>query len=173
MEITSLMSAMVYGPDGAMFGKFDEITVPEIKNKVQENKPTDAIGTRRMPSISLDPMEATFKAVGFNAKFHAMASNPFRNDIGLQIRSNLLSAKGKGQVVGKPASLELRGWFSSPKVGSFKQGEGAQCEYKMEVHAIKLIVDGKTLTEIDIDNYIWRVNGEDLLKDFRANLGIS
>jgi len=172
MEVTSLISAMVYGPAGAMYGKFDEITVPEVKNKTQENKPTDGIGTRRIPGISLDPLECTFKAQGFNADFHALAANPYK-EVNLQIRSNLVVARGQGKVGAKAVRLDLTGWFSSAKEGSFKQGEGAQCEYKFEVSAMELTVDGRQLKKIDIDNYIWQVDGVDLLADFRANLGIS
>ena len=54
-----------------------------------------------------------------------------------------------------------------------KQGEGANSEYKMEVIAVKLVVDGREIRDIDIDNYIWRVNGIDLLEEFRKNLGIA
>jgi len=163
---------MVYGPEGALYGKFDEITVPEIKNKSQDNKPTDFIGVRRTPSVSLEAMEATFKAQGFNEAFHALAANPFK-EIGLQIRSNQLKSQGQGKAVAAAVRLDLKGWFSSAKEGSFKQGEGAQCEYKFEVHAMKLVVDGKDIKEVDIDNYIWRVNGEDIIADIRANYGIS
>jgi len=41
------------------------------------------------------------------------------------------------------------------------------------VSAMELTVDGRQLKKIDIDNYIWQVDGVDLLADFRANLGIS
>jgi P2 family phage contractile tail tube protein len=172
MEVTSIIGAMVYGPGGAMYGKFDEITVPEIKAKAQENKPTDGIGTRRLPGISLEPLEATFKAQGFNPDFHALTANPFK-EVGLQVRSNRLTARGVGKADAVPVRLDLKGWFSSAKEGAFKQGEGAQCEYKMEVTALKLVVDGREIKEIDIDNYIWKVDGQDLLADIRKNLGIS
>lgn len=171
MEVSSIIGAMVYGPGGALHGKFDEITVPEVKNKVQESKPTDSIGSRRLPGLSIDPMECTFKAIGFKADFHALASNPY-DEINLQVRANMLVAGG-GRAQHKPVRLELRGWFSSAKEGTMKQGEGANCEYKMEVHAMTLYVEGQELKAIDIDNYIWRVNGNDLLADFRANLGIT
>ena len=148
------------------------MTLPEVKSKAQENKPTDAIGTRRLPGISLDPMECSFKAQGFNPDFHALAANPF-NEVNLQIRSNRLTARGSGKAEAQPVKMNLRGWFSSAKEGAFKQGEGAQCEYKFEVSFIELEVDGRQLKKIDIDNYIWEVDGKDLLADFRANLGIS
>ena len=172
MDVSSILGAMVYGPTGAVLGKFNEITVPEVKSKAQENKPTDLIGTRRLPGLSLDPMECTFKADGLRPDFHALASDPYQ-EINLQIRSNLLVAKGQGRAQNKPVRLDLRGWFSSAKEGAFKQGEGAQPEYKMEVNALKLVVDGFEIKEVDIDNYIWRVGGVDLLADFRRNLGIS
>jgi P2 family phage contractile tail tube protein len=172
MDVTSIIGGMVYGPQGALYGKFDEITVPEVKVKTQEQKATDMIGTRRLPGISLDPLEATFKAQGFNTDFHALTANPF-NEIGLQVRSNQLTARGQGRATCAAVKLELRGWFSSAKEGALKQGEGAQCEYKLEVHALKLTVDGREIKEIDIDNYVWKVDGEDLLADFRKNLGIA
>jgi P2 family phage contractile tail tube protein len=172
MEVTSLIGGMVYGPGGALFGKFDEITVPEVKIKTQEQKATDMIGTRRLPGLSLDPLEATFKAQGFNTDFHALTANPF-SEVGLQVRSNQLTARGQGRAACAAVKLELKGWFSSAKEGALKQGEGAQCEYKMEVHAMKLTVDGRDVKEIDVDNYIWKVDGKDLLADFRKNLGIA
>jgi P2 family phage contractile tail tube protein len=172
MEITSIIGAMVYGPNGAFFGKFDEITLPDVKIKAQENKTTDSIGVRRVPGISLEALEATFKAASFNAEFHAMASNPYE-EVGLQVRSNMILARGQGRAQGKGVRLDLRGWFSSAKEPGIKQGEGGQCEYKLEVHALKLTVDGRVIKEVDIDNYIWKVDGKDLLADFRRNLGIS
>jgi len=171
MDISYIMGAMVYGPGGALFGKFDEITVPEVKIKAQEQKATDMIGTRRVPGIASDPMECTLKAAGFLADFHALAAS--QEEVGLQVRSNLVLAKGAGKAEAKPVRLELRGWFSSTKVGPFKQGEASQCEYKMEVHAFKLEVDDKEIEERDIDNYIWKVNGKDMLEDYRKNLGVS
>ena len=104
--------------------------------------------------------------------FHAMACDPYQ-ETALQIRSNLLIAKGQGRAQHLPVRLDLRGWFSSAKEGTFKQGESAQSEYKLEVHALKLEIDGKEIKEVDIDNYIWRVNGLDILADYRRNLGIS
>jgi len=172
MEISYLMGAMVYGPKGALFGKFDEITVPEVKTKAQEQKATDMIGTRRVPGLSLDPMECSFKAAGLRPDFHAMASNPYA-EVSLQIRSSLMVAKGAGKAEARPVRLELRGWFSSAKEGAFKQGEAAQCEYKMEVHAMKLEVDGAEVKEVDIDNYIWKVDGQDIIADVRANMGLT
>ena len=169
---TNIIGGMVYGPKGALFGKFEEITVPEVKVKTQEQKATDMIGNRRVPGLSLDPMECSFKAAGLRPDFHAMAANPF-NEVSLQIRSNLVVAKGAGRAESRPVRLELRGWFSSAKEGVFKQGKAASCEYKMEVHAFKLEVEDKEVKEVDIDNYIWKVNGEDLLADFRKNLGVS
>jgi P2 family phage contractile tail tube protein len=170
--ISTIMGCMVYGPEGALYGGFDEVSVPEVKNKVQDNKPTDLIGTRRLPALSIDPMESTFKTSGYNVEFHAMASNPYMEQ-NIQVRGNVIRSKGQGRTQKIDIRLDLRGWFSSAKVGAFKQGEAAQCEYKMEVHALKLVVEGKEIQEVDIDNYIWRVNGEDLIADFKKNLGIT
>jgi P2 family phage contractile tail tube protein len=176
MEVASILGAMVYVKDGPMLGKFDEITLPEVKNKIQENKATDAIGSRRLPGISIDAMEATFKTSNFNAKFHAMASNPFV-EYNLQVRGNLLVAGGQAQAqsraVGKPIRVELRGWFSSAKEPVFKQGEGGSSDYKFEVRSITTIIDGREIRHVDVDNYQWRVDGVDILADFRKNLGIA
>jgi P2 family phage contractile tail tube protein len=171
MEVTSLIGAMVYGPNGALFGLFDEVTVPEIKNKQDEKKPTDAIGTRKVPGISLEAMEASFKATGFNSDFHALTSNPFF-ELGLQIRSNQVKARGSGKVEAKAVKMNLRGWFPESKEGTFKQGEAANPEYKFNVHSVELEVDGRMIKKIDIDNYIWEVDGKDVIADFRKNLGI-
>jgi len=171
MEVSSILGGLVYVKDGPMLGKFDEITMPEVKNKIQENKATDAIGARRLPGLSLDPMECTFKTSNFNRKFHAMACNPYET-YNLQIRANLAVSKGTGKTEGKLYKVELRGWFSSAKEPSIKQGEGGACEYKLEVNALELVIDGVSTRKIDIDNYIYTVNGEDVVPDFRKNLGL-
>jgi P2 family phage contractile tail tube protein len=171
MEVSSIIGGMVYVKDGPMLGKFDEITMSEIKNKIQENKATDMIGARRMPGISIEPVDCTFKTSNFNKKFHAMASNPMVVH-NLQIRSNLVTSNGTGPNKCKLYKIELRGWFSSAKEPTLKQGEGGACEYKFEAHAVELIIDGETTKKVDIDNYIWEVNGDDILKEFRKNMGI-
>jgi P2 family phage contractile tail tube protein len=170
MEITALIGARVWGPDGALIGLFESVTVPEVKNKKEESKPTDSIGTRRLPGISLEPMEAKFKASGFNPDFHAGAHNPFF-DLGLQIRSNCVISRGQGKVEGKLAKFNIRGWFSDPKTGEYQQGTSAKPEYNFEVHAYELEYDGRMLIKIDIDNEIWEVDGVDVIESFRKNLG--
>ena len=169
MQIQKLTHCNVYMGGVSYVGQFSEVSVPEVKHKPQDHKPGDSIGTRRIPG-PLEAMECTLKADGFYSDFHIAASNP-NAEVKLQVRANLkVTAGGSAQDI--PVSMDLVGWFSSDKVGSFQAQDYAKPEYKLEVHYFCLKVDGTEIQAIDVDNHIHRVNGEDLLAQFRSNLGI-
>lgn len=44
---------------------------------------------------------------------------------------------------------------------------------EFEVHYIKIMIDGKTYIEFDKFNFVYIVNGKDVLEEVRKNLGLS
>jgi len=170
MLIKQLTHCNVYGNGNSFLGQFAEVTFPELKHKMIEHKGGDMIGTKRVPT-SLEAMEATFKANGFYEDFNILTANP-NAVISLQVRGNQRIMDGTGVQADVPVVLYLRGTFSDRKLGSFKQGDGTQPEYKMEVSYYRLVVNGVDQEEVDIDNSIHVVGGVDLLAQFRDNLGL-
>jgi P2 family phage contractile tail tube protein len=170
MQISKLTHCNVYLAGVSHVGKFSEVTVPEVKHKAQDHKSGDMIGTRRV-SGPLEAMECTLKADGFYPDFHIQACDP-DTELKLQVRCNLKTYSG-GKAQDVPVSMDLVCWCSSNKVGTLQSQDYAKPEYKMEVSYFCLTVDGAEVQCIDVDNAVHRVNGEDLLAQFRTNLGLS
>ena len=169
MQIAKLSHCNVYFQDGPFVGQFAEVTVPEIKHKALEHKTGDMIGTRRVPG-PMEAMECTLKPDGFYPLFHASMSDPDRM-VRLQVRCNLKVSEG-GKTSNVAVRMDIAGWCSADKVGTLQAQDYAKPEYKLEVHYFSLLVEGIEIQTIDIDNHIHRVNGRDLLAEFRSNLGV-
>jgi phage tail tube protein FII len=63
------------------------------------------------------------------------------------------------------------GTFSDVGLGSFASKTGVEQESTIKVSAIKLEIGGETLVDIDVFTGQYIVNGEDLLGQYRLNLG--
>jgi hypothetical protein len=57
-------------------------------------------------------------------------------------------------------------------MGDFKQHDNSTLETMLNVHSIKMELDGREILEVDVLANIYKVDGVDLLKDYRQNLGI-
>jgi P2 family phage contractile tail tube protein len=171
MQANVLNHCNVYGDGNNFLGQFEEVTLPEIKNKSVDHRAGDMIGTRTLPT-SLEKMEATLKGTGLYEDFYILIADPDQM-VSLQVRANLKKFDGQGLAAEVPVVVYLKGWFPSRKAGTLKNQDPAKPEYKMELSYYKLVVDGAELEEVDVDNHIHRVNGVDLLAQFRSNLGLS
>ena len=156
---------------GSHLGQIEEVQLPTLKNKSVDHRAGDMIGTKGLPT-SLEKLEATFKGTGFFKEFYTLCANPLKL-VTLQVRANLQQFGGQGLEAEVPVIVYLKGWFPERKIGTLKNQDPAKPEYKMEVSYYKLVVDGEDLDEVDIDNHIWKVDGEDLLATFRTNLGLA
>lgn len=56
--------------------------------------------------------------------------------------------------------------------GKFAVASATETANEFEVHYIKIIVDDKELIEFDKFNFVYKVNGKDVMATVRANLGL-
>jgi hypothetical protein len=54
---------------------------------------------------------------------------------------------------------------------SFKQHDNVEAESSLGVTYYKLVINGKIVVEIDVLANIYKVNGEDMLTNYRSNIG--
>jgi P2 family phage contractile tail tube protein len=66
----------------------------------------------------------------------------------------------------------LRGRHKEIDLGDMKQGENTESKISTQCTYYKLVIDGKTLIEIDTVNMVENVNGVDMLEQHRRNLGL-
>lgn len=57
--------------------------------------------------------------------------------------------------------------------GKFATAASTETANEFEVHYIKIMIGGKTVTEYDKFNFVYIVNGKDHLEEVRKNLGLS
>ena len=96
-----------------------------------------------------------------------------------QKKAFMLSAYGATQVYDsatgelgvEPVRCDMRCLPKSFKPGKFEPGEQTETEVVVTVDYIKITVDGSVALELVVFNYIYNVNGVDMLSDVRAALG--
>ena len=79
---------------------------------------------------------------------------------------------GRGEFVHKAVKCLVRAAPKKSDIGKAEPGKKMDPETEMEVMYIKLFIDGKEIVELDKFNFIFRVDGSDLLSAIRQNLGI-
>lgn len=68
--------------------------------------------------------------------------------------------------------IVMRGRHQEIDPGSAKAGDDTEMSIKTVCSYYKLTMDGEEMVEIDIENMIFTVDGEDILAEHRANLGL-
>ena len=102
--------------------------------------------------------------------FVKLAANPFK------LRSVIVRASmqvwDQNGVDGEvPVKAEMRGFFREWDSGNVKKGENAEAEATLSVIYFRLEVDGNEIVEVDTINNIYKVEGEDVLQNYKQNIG--
>lgn len=70
-----------------------------------------------------------------------------------------------------PMRVSIRGTSKGLDLGRMAQNATMDSSNEVEVHYIKVMIDGKTVFELDKINYIFKINGIDYLAQARQMLG--
>lgn len=152
-----------------LLGKVAELTLPEVKSKMVEHQGLGLIGTLEYPS-GLEKMEAKFKFSSLYPEVVRIVGDPYTSRP-IQVRGNLETWQGQTLTMQVPAVCHLKGTFQNLPLGGFKPKDNVEYESTMSVSAVKLIVAGVELIEVDVANGIHKVAGVDLLTLYRMNTG--
>ena len=171
MTVEVITNSNVYIDGTSYFGKAKEVQLPELKHKMVEQKALGMYGTKEV-AAGLEALEAKIKWSSWLADVIKKAANPYKQ-ADLAFYGNIEVHGASGLESEKPAKCFMRGTFKGVPLGTGQPSEGMEIETALSVNYIKLVVDGSDLFEIDVDNNIYIVDGEDLLAQYRQNLGIS
>jgi P2 family phage contractile tail tube protein len=152
------------------FGRVSEVDLPEITAVMQDHAVLGLNGKVELPT-GLDKMEAVIRFNSIYPEFTGKLANVFRSR-SIQIRSSQDVFEGSTRTEERPFVLFLRGTPKAQPAGSFKQNEFEGHEVTLNVTYIKLVINRIEVYEIDILNNIYKVDGADLLSQYRANLGL-
>lgn len=134
-----------------------------------EHKALGLIGTPEFFS-GIDKMETTIKWTSLYADAISKSANPTAA-VNLQCRASLEDWTSSGRTSEQPAVVSLTGTFKTLPLGNFKAHENAEYESQLAVSYVKLEIGGVAVVEIDVISNIYKVNGVDILANYRANLG--
>lgn len=169
IEINRLTNANVYLNGGSILGTAEEVMLPSIVHKMVEHKALGMIGTAEFFS-GIEKMEAKIKWNSMYQKTMLASSNPVKS-VSLQVRSSLETYDSGGRIAEVPVVCFMTAQFKSVPMGNFKQHDNVELESSLTVYAVKLEIDGQGIIEVDVLANIYKVNGEDIMATYRANLG--
>ena len=78
--------------------------------------------------------------------------------------------KRTGDTRDIPVKIVIRGKATTNTLGTFAKGKKGEPEIEIEAFYLKVDVDNKNVVELDKLNFVYIVNGKDLMASIRANV---
>jgi P2 family phage contractile tail tube protein len=170
MRISKIFNGNVY-VDGTsnLLGKASEITLPDIAVETDEHMALGMIGKVSLPT-GLALMEAKIKWAGFYAEQLVNGANPFQAHK-LQVRASVESYEAEGRVEETPLVVLMTCRWKKTPLGVIGAQAATEYEEELTVTYVKVTLGGKELIEVDVLENVWKVNGVDILAQYRKNIG--
>ncbi|WP_234406310.1 phage major tail tube protein [Methylobacillus glycogenes] len=150
-------------------GRIDEIILPTLSRKLEEYQGGGMVGPVDI-DLGQEKLDLEWTVKGFDLK--AMQQYGYVGVAGVGLRFNGAYQEDENCSI-KAVEISVRGRHVSIESGSAKKGEtNANTKVKSNLSYYKLTVDGEEIIELDLINYVYKVNGVDQLKDMRAAIGL-
>lgn len=169
ITVNRLTNANVYIDGASQLGKAEEVNLPDITFMMSEHKMLGGIGKLELFS-GIDKMEATIKWNAFYSDIMKQFANP-RKTLKLQVRASLETHDSSGLLQEVPCVAYLTVQPKNFPAGNYKQHDNVEATSKLTCTAYKLEIDGKEVVEYDALANIYMVDGVDVFKEYRSNLG--
>jgi len=118
----------------------------------------------------IEKMEGSIKWNSFYQEVMMKVGNPTKT-VQLQARSSLETYNSQGRVLELPVVTFLTVAFKTLPAGKYKQHDNVELDSKFTAYYVKQVVGGINVVEIDVLANIAKVNGVDILANYRANIG--
>jgi P2 family phage contractile tail tube protein len=163
--------ARVYYENNALLG-VASIELPDLEYVTEKLDPFGIAGEPEVPNIG------HFKDLTAKVKFRTIyedltkLAEPKNHQLtvyaDIQFFNNV-----SGEFEHKQLRIVLKGIPKKAPIGKLEKGKPQEQEYEFSVNYIKAELDGREVLEIDILNYICKINGTDYLSQVRQNLGMA
>ncbi|MDA8449838.1 phage major tail tube protein [Acidovorax sp. GBBC 3332] len=169
IEINRVTNANIYIDGNNLLGRAEEVKLPDVTAMMAEHKALGMMGKIELPS-GFDKLEGEIKWNSFYRDVARLVANPFKS-LQLQCRSNIEVYGAGGRVSQQPLVTFLTVTFKKNPMGTFKQHDNVELGAAFSATYVKQVLAGEDVLELDYMANIFRVGGEDLLADYRANIG--
>ena len=169
VQTNQITNANIYVNGNNMLGRASEVDAPKVMAKMTQYKALGLIGTFDLPS-GFEKMELRIKWNAFYADVFGAFADPYK-PIQLQIRSSLETWEGGELISQKPCVIYATCQSKGLPLGNFKQQDNPEIESNLSCTHCKMEIDGVEIFELDTNNNIFKVNGEDKMATYRNNIG--
>ena len=170
IQVNKVTNANIYlDGDKSLIGRAAEVTLPDIEMAMNEHTGLGMVGSLELPQ-GLNALTMSVKWNGFYAEHLRAGANPFASH-SMQVRASVETYGAAGRVEERPVVWLVTASWKKTGLGAPKPKEAMEFEDELAVSYIKTTFDGEDVMEIDVLQNIWNVNGEDILKTWRQNLG--
>lgn len=165
----NITNGRVYLNNTDLLGRVEEIKLPELKFLMRDWKGLGMFGKLKLPS-GVDVLEGDAKWASFYPETFAKCMNPFVGNQ-WQVRSNveIYDSQGLSREVPLVTFMTVR--FESVGLGTFKPNDPVEYPSKFQCTYVKQVFDGKDVLEVDVLGNVFKINGDDMLANFRRNTG--
>ncbi len=147
-------------------GRVDEVTLPKLTVKTEEHR----AGGMDVPveiDMGMEKLEAEITFAEYDAELFRLFGLVDGNSVSVTLRG-AIQAGGDAE----PVVVSLRGSFRELDSGNWKAGDKATLKCMMAVRYYRLNISGSDVIEIDAENMIRIIGGEDQMASIRQAIGI-
>ncbi|PID40331.1 MAG: phage major tail tube protein [Proteobacteria bacterium] len=156
-----------YADGYGYIGKVPELTPPKITKKMNEYKAGGMAGTTKVFMGEVEEMTADMTLEEYSPEMLKLWGFTNGKDAAMTFRGAM---QGGGETW--PVIISMRGEYSEMDPGSWKKGDDAKLKVTMVVNYLKITINGEEITEIDVNNGILIVDGNDLRAEINTALGV-
>lgn len=170
IKTNKVTNAAVYLDGESFLGRAEEMTCPEVSPKMVDHKGLGMVGELELPSTSIQKMSAKIKWNAIYPEVMKRTHNVFQA-LRLQVRASVDTFEGGSRVSQVPCVIRMT---AVPKKAGglvFKVNDNVEREDEFNVTAYSMEIDGEEIIFVDVLANIWRVNGVDMLAQYRSNIG--
>lgn len=164
-DVLKNMSLFVDGRGYA--GNVDELTLPKLTLKTEEFR-NGGMDAPMEVEMGMEKLECEFTLTKFDREalklFGVLGGNP----ILLTVRGAVVSDDGDTT----PIVVNLRGFVRELDFGNWKAGDKATLKFMMALRYYKLKHGRSVIHEIDVQNMVRKIDGDDQLEAQREALGM-
>lgn len=170
IQTNTLTNANIYVGRNSLLGRASQLQLPNLEFAMVEQNLLGMIGTIET-FAGINAMEVSITWNAYYPDVMRELGNPFRA-VNMQARASLERWERGSIVEELPAVVFLTASAKSFPLGTFQQHENVEIEQTLNCTAVKLEINREPIFEFDALANILKLNGEDLRKQYRANLGI-
>lgn len=160
----------IYNSGNALVGISGDVSLPDLEAMTETFSGPGIAGEVEAPIIGfMQSMELEIPwSIIYGDFFNSLS---FARNAELMLRGSMqVDNKSNGQVEEAAIRVVVRGKTKKVELGSATQGGKNENKTTTEITYLKIEENGSTKVEIDKYNFIFNINGEDLLAGVRKNI---